>query len=125
LDTEPIPVIEEVVIEAGPRLPTAALLGSWLGLRLAAPVRVLEVDSTHIEAVTLVTGEGPIDVRRRPADSEWKARPPSEDRWQNATLSRPGAPSTGIMLPIRGLRVRRSGRRTRERRVPGAGELTG
>jgi len=103
LDTHPTPHIEEVVIEAGSGLPTAGLLGAWLGLRLEVPVQIVDVDSTHIEAVTLATPDGPIDVRRRAASSSARDHVHDDGRWQNATLSRPGAPATGIMLPIRGL----------------------
>jgi len=103
LDTHPTPKVDEVVIEAGAGLPTAQLLGAWLGLRLSVPVRLVDVDSTHIEAVSLSTPDGPIDVRRRPASSTDHDHRHDDGRWQNATLSRPGAPATGIMLPIRGL----------------------
>ena len=103
LDAHPTPKVDEVVIEAGARLPTAQLLGAWLGLRLSVSVRIVDVESTHIEAVTLSTPDGPIDVRRRAANSSARDHVHDDGRWQNATLSRPGAPATGIMLPIRGL----------------------
>ncbi len=103
LDAHPTPKVDEVVIEAGARLPTAQLLGAWLGLRLSVSVRIVDVESTHIEAVTLSTPDGPIDVRRRAASSSARDHVHDDGRWQNATLSRPGAPATGIMLPIRGL----------------------
>lgn len=110
LDAGPTPDISEIVIEAGAGLPTAPLLGTWLGLRLSAPVRMQDVDSTHIEAVTLHTSTGPIEVRRRhsvgvsgEAAAHTTAHTHSLDRWQNATLTRPGSPPTGIMLPLRGL----------------------
>jgi len=99
LDSQPDVHVSHISIEAGEGLPTARLLGTWLATRLAAPVRFIDVPSSHIEAVTMSTMDGVVEVRRNdPAHHNDAA-----DRWQNATLTRPNAPATGIMLPIRGL----------------------
>jgi glucose-6-phosphate dehydrogenase assembly protein OpcA len=108
LDALPEPEVTSVSIEAGPDLPTGRLLAAWLGLRLQCRVSIDEVDSRHIESVVLATADGPIEVRRTDADrgADHQRDYPAKrlpDRWQNATFARPGSPTTGIMLPIRGL----------------------
>lgn len=104
MDSTPTPAIDSIVIEAGSGLPTAALLGTWLGLRLAVPVEIRGVDSSYIEAVTMTGEAGTLAIRRgTDADIDGHASPVSDSRWQNAVLSRPGSPDTGMMMPIRGL----------------------